>query len=341
MSERPLRLAVAGVGQVGTSVTRIAAERGARIVGAFTRPGPKVGCELGEQSGLGRDLGVFISDDLGAVLAATQPDIVVVGISNHLDTLMPIYETALAAGVNVICAGGETAYAWPSSPRAAERLDSLARANGVTITGGGNQDFLIIRSGVHLAGVCHRITSITHRRVVDADQHGAAQARQLHIDEDPVGAGGSEQDADGGRLGVYGTFAHQIVADLGFSVARVHRTLAPVTYDADVDCRALDCVVAAGRTVGSEEVWSLETDVGIEVRIEAQFRLLRESERESIEWLIEGDPPVQMSIDPPSSHLTTATQLVNRLPDVVEAPSGYVTLDQLPPLRYHRSLVTQ
>jgi 4-hydroxy-tetrahydrodipicolinate reductase len=77
------------------------------------------------------------------------------------------------------------------------------------------------------------------------------------------------------------------------------------------------------------------------VRVEAQFRILREGERESIEWLIQGDPPVRMSIDPPSSQLTTATQLVNRLPDVVAARPGYVTLDQLPPLRYHRSLVTK
>ena len=39
--------------------------------------------------------------------------------------------------------------------------------------------------------------------------------------------------------------------------------------------------------------------------------------------------------------MTTVTQLVNRIPDVINAPPGFVTIEKLPRLRYRAFPLSQ
>ena len=60
MTGTPPRIAIYGVGQYGSLITRMATAKGWPVVAAFNRAGPKVGQDLGRVAGLGRDLGVII-----------------------------------------------------------------------------------------------------------------------------------------------------------------------------------------------------------------------------------------------------------------------------------------
>jgi 4-hydroxy-tetrahydrodipicolinate reductase len=51
-------------------------------------------------------------------------------------------------------------------------------------------------------------------------------------------------------------------------------------------------------------------------------------------WRVDGDPPVVASIERASSLTTTAAQMVNRIPDVIVAPAGYLRIEQLPTVAF-------
>ena len=74
-ASRAPRIAIYGVGQYGTMIARLAAERGWPIAAAFNRAGPKVGQDLGRIAGLGRDLGVIVQDCESGDYAALDADI--------------------------------------------------------------------------------------------------------------------------------------------------------------------------------------------------------------------------------------------------------------------------
>jgi hypothetical protein len=57
-------------------------------------------------------------------------------------------------------------------------------------------------------------------------------------------------------------------------------------------------------------------------------------------WAITGEPNLSIvSTDLPTD-MTTCSTLVNRIPDVLNAPAGYVTVDKLPRLVYRHPVAS-
>ena len=56
------------------------------------------------------------------------------------------------------------------------------------------------------------------------------------------------------------------------------------------------------------------------------------------EWEICGEPSFKVRATNIDTGLTTTTQYVNRIPHVIEAPPGYVTLEKLPKLTFRTKL---
>jgi hypothetical protein len=52
------------------------------------------------------------------------------------------------------------------------------------------------------------------------------------------------------------------------------------------------------------------------------------------EWIAHGEPELHLRNDDVPTRLATCTQVVNRIPDVINALPGLVTVSELPRLRY-------
>ena len=116
-------------------------------------------------------MGVSISDEPEKVLSH-EADIVIVGVAGTLPRMFPIYKKCLEAKINVATIGESSSYSWRLHPELTAELDSCAKANGVTITGTGAQDFGIVHLGVLLSGACHKIKKIIYRSYFDATEFG-------------------------------------------------------------------------------------------------------------------------------------------------------------------------
>ena len=58
-------------------------------------------------------------------------------------------------------------------------------------------------------------------------------------------------------------------------------------------------------------------------------RVYGEGETDVNEWLVHGEPDLHLRNDDVPTRLITCTSVVNRIPDVINAAPGLVTLDRL------------
>ena len=328
-----IRAIVYGVGLSNRIATRLMVEDGVQVVGAVNRSGQKIGKDLGILAGLGYPLGVPVSDDPEAVLS-TRADIVHVAVCDDMERGFPIYKQCLEHGINVLTIGGFASYPWRISPELAQHLDKLAKTHGVTITGTGNQDFFMLNLGTLMSGVCHRLYRMTHRSLTDINKSGPEVAKLAYVGE-------SADEVDGSIThqiqSIYAALWENVVAVLGLTVLEMTETREPIVADTEFYCDSLGHMIESGRIIGVVHKVNVSTKEKLQLVGENTLRLCKEGEEEFKEWLIEGEPDLAIRITRLDNAFTTVSQSVNRIPDVINAEPGYVTLEQLPKLTFRKN----
>jgi hypothetical protein len=98
-----------------------------------------------------------------------------------------------------------------------------------------------------------------------------------------------------------------------------------VTY-----CRTLDETLPAGRVLGYPDTDTLATVGGPELVIRSTGKVYRPGDADYTEWTADGTPALHLRCAEPNTSVTTCAAAVNRIPDVLSAPAGLVTVDRLP-----------
>jgi hypothetical protein len=70
------------------------------------------------------------------------------------------------------------------------------------------------------------------------------------------------------------------------------------------------------------------------IRMLGQYRLVIGEEFKA--WEIRGEPNLSVKVDGLGSPVVTSAQTINRIPHILQAPPGYVTIEKLPILKYQR-----
>jgi len=120
------------------------------------------------------------------------------------------------------------------------------------------------------------------------------------------------------------------------TVLEITQTTIPIVADTDYFCDSLGLKIVSGEIIGLMQKLNVNTRGGLKLVGENTLRLCKEGEEEFKEWLIEGEPDIEIRATRLSTSFTTASQSVNRIPDVINADPGYVTLEQLPKLTFRQ-----
>jgi 2,4-diaminopentanoate dehydrogenase len=328
---KKIRAVVYGVGETGSVVTRLLVEKDVEIVGAIARSNSKVGRDLGEVIGLGRTLDVPVRRDAEVLLNEVQADIAVISTTNYLSEHEPHLAVCARTGTNAITASPESLYPWRTSPEAAQRLDELAKGNGVTLTGGGMQDVYWITLMTTLLGAAHKVDAVKGLCSFDLDVIGPVAAREVQIGERPelLRPTGSDGVPNPSLNGL-----HCLVAALGLTIAETTSEVRPLIADHPVHSKSLDGTIEVGHVAGRSEFDRITTDEGITLEMTLTGRIFGPEDRERNEWSVEGEPNLTLTNPEMPSAVGTGAQLVNRIPDVINAEPGFVTVDRLPSPRY-------
>jgi 4-hydroxy-tetrahydrodipicolinate reductase len=331
----PPRIVIYGVGQYGTMIARLAADRGWPIVAAFNRAGPKVGQDLGRIAGLGRDLGVVVQDCERGDYATLEAD---VGVVTHRDLLsanMDAYRRLMNAGLNIACHGVQSYLPQSNDPDAAAEIEALALGNGVTFTGCGIWDMSRIWSGILTAGPCTDLTSIHISSLTDpqGQANSLQQIRQYCISETVETFYAKGIDRNAAALAKK-TIPEMVLRALGYTILESTATIEPVVYDTPVATKFVPAgYFEAGLCMGVRFHCRTTTAEGVVGTGLVEQRMFRPGDVEHMYWQVEGAPRTRTRVERLDSAHATAGNLFNRIPDIIAARPGVVPVYEMGPLK--------
>lgn len=324
-----IRAIVYGTGTMGKMMTKLMVEKGVLVVGAVDVV--NVGKDLGEVAGLDHPLHVKISDEADAVVGENEADIAIVAVASHLEQMYPHLERCIKNGLNVITTAEEAFFPWMSSPDIAAKLDKLAKKHNVTVTGSGQQDVCMLSLIGGVTGESHTIESIDCKVQFNLADYGPAVGEQfaLGISRDKFDAWANDH-----RHFIYRWMVEGLITALGLTIKSVEGNLEPIIADVDIEAEKLGKTIKKGSIRGVKQILDVETAQGIKVCHEASPKVYTMGETDSAEWHIKGVPNIHLRNGDVPSDISTAAQIVNRIPDIINAEPGFVTPDKLPPIRY-------
>ncbi|CAN5166834.1 dihydrodipicolinate reductase [soil metagenome] len=329
---RPVKAVVYGAGTMGLLATRMLHEKGVDVVGAVARSPHKVGADLGTLAGMS-PLGVLVDDDAERVLRTTRPDIVLLATASFLPEIHEQLAMCVTLGANVVTISEESLYPWTTSPDLASTIDALAIAHGVTVTGGGHQDSLWVHMVSALMGAAHHIDTIHGVTSWNADEFGAEVVASKHVGESLEEFERSVASADAPPS--YGrNFLGVLAKASSLTPSRWESSVRPVTADVDRPSQTLGRTLKAGTVLGYADVDTMHTVEGPTFVFEMAGYVYGPGETDKNVWEIKGEPDLSFDNGVVQSYTTTCTQWVNRVPDVINARPGFVTIDEMPPLAY-------
>lgn len=325
----PTRIVIYGVGQYGSRVARIAAEKGYSVVAAVNRAGPKIGRDLGDVAGLDRSFGVPVQDCDTVDFSALDADVGIVTMTDRLALNFDAYERLLGAGMNVLCLATQASHPRAADAALGERIDELAMAKNVSFTGTSVWDMTRIWSGLLVASPTTELRAMHMRSVTNVGRGGRHAVRYVGIGLTPDDYEAHMAAGEGPTGGFYSLVVQQVLEALGYTVTSVDERYEPVLADIPLDCPPLERVIEPGISSGTRLVSTVETAEGVTAAMHVELRLLAEGERETMQWRVEGRPPCTITIDRRDSVHHSAAALVNRIPDVIAAPPGIQLVSQL------------
>ena len=317
-----------GCGKMAETMIKYLVRHGAEVVGAIDTNPAVVGKDIGDFAGLGYKTGVKISANAKEVFENCDADVAVVTIFSYMPEMYEFFALALENGVNVITTCEESIYPWNTSPIETNKLDKIAKANDVSITGSGMQDiYWINMPSLMMAGMndIKKIKGAVSYNVEDyglalAEAHGAGYGLKKFEDE----------IAQAESLPSYmWNAAEGICNKMNWTIKEISQKSVPFTLEEDIYSETLGRTISKGDAIGMSAVTTIQTYQGIELEVECIGKVYRESDGDMCDWEIIGEPGMVFSLEKPDTVAHTCATVVNRIPTLLSAPSGFVTADQL------------
>ncbi len=332
------RIVIYGAGRYGTNCVRMAHAKGWSIVGAFNRDGPKIGQDIGRLAGLDEDLGVVVENADSADYGAVDADIAIVATSDRLAHNIEGYERLLKAGLNVLSHGTESYFPSAADPVLAAKIQKWAEEANVTFSASGIWDMSRIWSGILCAAPCIEIRSLHHasRTNLGMRKHNADLAG-IGFTHQKFQATRVEQPGPIGEL--YKLIPWQVTAALGYTVENVVERREPMLFDHPMYAPALDRDIPAGEPAGLRVLVDVATIEGVSTHAHIELGLSEKNQMDFMKWTVDGEPSSKVHVDRQVGPPGSATSLINRVHDVINAPSGIQEVHKLGPPK-HSALVS-
>ncbi len=281
------------------------------------------------------------------LLKSTNPDIVIVETMSLLSDLDEVLTICASNGVNAITTCEEAFYPSVSNPVLTEKIDKLAKENNCTITGTGYQDAFWGNLITTLAGATHGITKIKGSSSYNVEDYGIALAEvhgaglTLEEFDEKIASADKISKKERDELINSGKYTPSYmwnvvpwIADkMGLHLTDMTQVCVPLTHDEDIDSSTLGMTVKAGNATGMSAIVTGKTEEGVTIEAECIGKVYAPGEVDTNDWTVEGQPTTRFVVSEPDTVRLTCATIVNRIPDVIAAESGFVPTSRMGELK--------
>ncbi|MBB1548454.1 MAG: dihydrodipicolinate reductase [Clostridiales bacterium] len=344
-----IRVLQIGCGKMSKYSMRYVYEKGAEIVGAFDISEHVIGKDIGTLMET-EEKGVKVQNlaDLAEFLKENRADIAIVTTRSLIEELRDVVLTLVNGKVNVVTTCEEAFFAENSNKLVFDEIDRAAKENGVTVTGGGYQDIFWGNLISILAGSIHNITKIKGSSSYNVEDYGIALAEvhgaglTLAEFDEKIAKPSELSNEEIKKQVAEGTFAPSYMwnvvgwlADkLGYHITEMSQKCIPQTNVKDIHSTTLGMDVKAGDATGMSAVVTAKTAEGVEIEAECIGKVYDETEFDKNVWSVIGEPDTTVSVERPDTVRLTCADIVNRIPDIINAKPGFVPTSQMADPRF-------
>ncbi|MFR1441962.1 MAG: dihydrodipicolinate reductase [Clostridia bacterium] len=347
--DRKVKVVQYGVGKMSLYTMRYVYEKGGEIVGAVDVNPNVIGKDIGEILGTdNKNVKVVSADNAEEMLKQAKPDIVIVTTMSLLNDVKDALMLCAKLGINAITTCEEAFFPENSNPNVTKKIDELAKQTGCTITGSGYQDIYWGQLISSIAGSTHKITKIKGSSSYNVEDYGIALAKAhgagLTLEEFDKEVASVDRISDEQRHKVIeeGDYLPSymwnvngwLCEKLGLTIKSQTQETVPQTYKEDIYSSTLGMTVKAGDATGMSAVVTTTTEEGITLETECIGKVYSKEDFDKNEWTIIGEPDTTLVINRPATVELTCASIVNRIPDVINAKTGYVPTEQMGELNY-------
>lgn len=341
---KQIKVVQIGCGNMSKYIMRYIYDNGATIVGAVDISPDLIGKDISEVMD-SEPKGITIHDisRLTEIIKEEKPDIAVITTMSFLNDVEDEIRKCITCGVNVITTSEECFYAKNSNPTLFHELDILAKSNNVTITGCGYQDIFWGNLVTSIASSTHNITGIKGSSSYNVEDYGLALAKAhgagLTLEEFDSKIAQSDNISTEEREKLikerkfnpsYMWNTVGWLADkLNLTPKSITQKCIPTTSEKNIHSKTLNMDIAAGLATGMSAVVTLVTEEGITIEAECIGKVYDESDYDKNEWTVYGEPTTTFIINKPSTVELTCADIVNRIPDVINAEPGFIPTSKL------------
>ena len=275
---------------------------------------------------------VVITDDIDSLLDKDNCDLVLLATDSFTKKAYPKMEMILKKGINVISTAEEMAYPHAQEPELAEKLDKIAKENGVTVLGTGiNPGFIMDLLVVALTGVMKSVDHIEAKRVNSLSPFGPAvmEEQGVGITLDTFNKGVKE-----GTLAGHVGFAESVgmIANaLGVKLDGFQQQMKPIVTTVDRKSKYGEALKGNVAGVNMTGQGLINGETFIDMIHPQQIEPEMEGTHTGDYITIKGVPEVNMAITPEiDGGIGTIAMCVNMIPHVLNARPGLKTMIDLP-----------